>query len=274
MDEQKKAMLDRKIEDAKKIIRETYQKFKSEEIAITWTGGKDSGMVMWLWLQVAAEDGLAMPAVFSIDEFDHFDEIHDFITSQAEAWGIPVEMLINQDVVDAAGAELNAMVEVSTLNRRNQAEIKRLEYEEDEFMFEAESYIGNHLMKTVPFNMFIASGGYKAVIQGLRWDEHPSRADDDYFAYREEGELSPAHWRINPILHFTERDIWDVNQGYGVPYNSLYAKGYRSLGAKTTSKSFGDSPAWEQDLENTGERDGRRQDKEAAMEKLRSLGYM
>ena len=274
MNDETKEVLNRKIEDAKKIIRQGLNDFKTEEIAITWTGGKDSGMVLWLFLQVCQEDGVPLPTVFSIDEYDHFDEIHEFIESQAKTWGIEVKMLVNQDVVDAAGGELNSMVKVADLNERNRAELKRLEYEEDEFPFEAESYVGNHLMKTVPFNMFIEENGIKAVFQGLRWDEHPARANDEYFMYREPGELSPGHMRINPILHLTERDIWNINLNYDVPFNSLYAKGYRSLGAKSTSKSFGHQPAWEQDLENTGERDGRRQDKEAAMEKLRSLGYM
>lgn len=269
-----KEMLNKKIADAKKVIRETLEKFKPEEVAITWTGGKDSTMVLWLFRQVCEEDGANLPVVFSIDEFDHFDEIHDFIDRQGREWGIDVKMLINQDVVDSAGGELNAMVEVGRLNERNQKEIERLGYEEEEFPFEAESYVGNHLMKTVPFNLFIEENDIKAVVQGLRWDEHSSRANDEYFSHREPGELSPGHWRINPILHFTERDIWNVNLNFGVPFNSLYRHGYRSLGAKSTSKKFGEAPAWEQDLENTCERDGRRQDKEAAMDKLRSLGYM
>jgi phosphoadenosine phosphosulfate reductase len=46
------------------------------------------------------------------------------------------------------------------------------------------------------------------------------------------------------------------------------------LGAKTTSIKSVETPAWEQDLENTEERAGRRQDKEEAMERLRKLGYM
>ena len=35
-----------------------------------------------------------------------------------------------------------------------------------------------------------------------------------------------------------------------------------------------DTPAWEQDLEHTEERAGRRQDKEKTMARLRQLGYM
>ncbi|MFA5687588.1 MAG: hypothetical protein WC959_00310 [Kiritimatiellales bacterium] len=41
-----------------------------------------------------------------------------------------------------------------------------------------------------------------------------------------------------------------------------------------TTKRITETPAWEQDLENTTERGGRRQDKENLMEKLRKLGYM
>jgi len=75
-------------------------------------------------------------------------------------------------------------------------------------------------------------------------------------------------------LHFTERDIWDTTLHYSIPFCSLYKEGYRSLGVKTTSLKGADIPAWEQDLENTTERGGRRQDKEKAMQRLRKLGYM
>lgn len=60
-----------------------------------------------------------------------------------------------------------------------------------------------------------------------------------------------------------------------IPYCVLYERGYRSLGAKTTSQiSIEGVPAWEQDLENTEERAGRRQDKEKAMKRMRELGYI
>ncbi|RJX36010.1 MAG: phosphoadenosine phosphosulfate reductase family protein [Desulfarculus sp.] len=274
MDPETKDRLLKKIEDSKKVIREALKKFQRDEIAITWTGGKDSTLALWLFRQVCSEDGIELPIVLSIDEYDHFPEIHDFIDKHAAEWGLNLVMAVNKDVVEAAGGKLGAPVRVAALNQRNQAEVQRLGWEEDEFPFEAESYVGNHLMKTVPFNQFIEEHGIKAVVQGLRWDEQAARAHDEYFTYREPGELSPGHWRINPILHFTERDVWNTNRGFGVPYNELYAQGYRSLGAKSTSKKFAEVPAWEQDLENTGERDGRRQDKEAAMDKLRSLGYM
>jgi len=84
----------------------------------------------------------------------------------------------------------------------------------------------------------------------------------------------PEHTRIRPILQFTEKDLWDTYAAFDIPYCTLYEEGYRSLGAKTTTVKASDIPAWNQDLENTEERGGRRQDKEKAMERMRKLGYM
>ncbi len=170
---------------------------------------------------------------------------------------------------------MNAIVRVKDLNERNQAELKRIGYEADIFPFEAESYVGNHLMKTVMFNDYIERRGVKAIFQGLRWDEQTSRTQDDYFEHKEAAHLIPEHTRIKPILHFSERDIWDNIKINNIPYCTLYERGYRSLGAATTSRIAEDGvPAWEQDLEHTTERAGRRQDKEQMMDRLRKLGYM
>jgi phosphoadenosine phosphosulfate reductase len=275
MEESKKMIINKKIDDAKKEIRKAFQMFKQTELAITWTGGKDSTLTLWLIRQVCEEDDRPLPTVFTISEHDVFTEIEDFMKEYANKWSLDLVWYLNEDVVKAAGGELGAIVQVKDLNERNQKEIQRIGYEEDEFIFEAESYTGNHLMKTVMFNKFIEDRKIKAIIQGIRWDEHQARMNDEYFTHYEAAELSPEHTRICPILHFTERDIWNVTHGFEIPYNSLYQHGYRSLGAKSSSKiAMEGVPAWEQDLENTGERDGRRQDKEEAMEKLRKLGYM
>ena len=275
MDERKNTVL-KKIQDAHKIINQAFDTFKSEQLAITWTGGKDSTLTLWLIRQVCEDRGVALPGCMIIDEGDPFREIETFVDQYKSEWGIDLEVCRNDDVIEAAGGKLGAFVKVDSLNARNRAEIKRIGYEEDEFPFEAESFVGNHLMKTVMFNQFIEDNNIKGIFQGIRWDEHPARVNDKYFMKKEtDGELNPEHTRICPILHFTERDVWDTTLTHKIPFNGLYKKGYRSLGAASTSKiAMEDVPAWNQDLENTGERDGRRQDKEEAMEKLRQLGYM
>lgn len=263
------------VDKSKEVIRQVFKDYKVEDTAITWTGGKDSTLTLWIIRQVCQEDGIKVPKVMTIDEYDSFEEIHDFLNKYAKEWNLELEWCRNDDVIKAAAGKLNARVEVKDLNERNRAELKRINFEGKAFPFEAESYVGNHLMKTVVFNMYIERHKVKGIFQGLRRDEQAARAQDDYFEKKEVTDLIPEHVRIKPILHFTERDVWNTYQVYKVPYCILYAQGYRSLGAKSTSAIAQPGvPAWEQDLEHTAERAGRRQDKEQMMDRLRKLGYM
>jgi len=263
------------IEISKDIVRQAFDRFKPEDLGITWTGGKDSGLTLWIIRQVCLEKGVPLPKTMIIGEGDEFEEIEQFVERIKMEWNVPLEFCRNEDVLKAANYTLNAFVKVEKLNERNRAELKRIGFDEEEFPFEAESYAGNHLMKTVVFNQFLERNGIKGIFQGLRWDEHPARFNDEYFENKEGGDLAPEHTRIRPILHFTEKDLWNAYAAFKIPYCVLYERGYRSLGAKTTSLiSVEGVPAWEQDLENTEERAGRRQDKEKAMERMRKLGYM
>jgi len=209
-----------------------------------------------------------------IGEGDEFKQIEEFVEKYRKEWNVPLEVCRNEDVLKAANHTLGAIVKVKDLNERNQAELERIEFKDAEFPFAAESYCGNHLMKTAVFNQWVERHNIKAVFQGLRWDEHPARFDDLYFELSPGGNLMPEHTRIRPILHFIEKDLWDTYAAFNIPHCTLYEQGYRSLGAKTTSIKSSDLPSWEQDLENSEERAGRQQDKEKAMERLRKLGYM
>jgi phosphoadenosine phosphosulfate reductase len=272
--EKRKRQCAKLVEISKDIVRKAFEQFQLQELGITWTGGKDSGLSLWIVRQVSMEKGLSLPKTMIIGEGDEFEEIESFVERIKDEWQVPLEMCRNEDVLKAVGFKLNAPVKVRTLNERNRAELKRIGFDGEEFPFEAESYVGNHLMKTVVFNQFLEKNRIVGIFQGLRWDEHPTRFDDDYFEHKLGGPLQPEHTRIRPILHFTEKDLWDTYAAFEIPYCILYEHGYRSLGARTTSLKTANIPAWEQDLENTEERAGRRQDKEKAMERMRKLGYM
>lgn len=266
--------LENKIQKSKEIFAEAFKRFKIEDTRLIWSGGKDSTIVTWICRQFCNEHKLPMPRCFTIDEGDAFEEIDEFLKKISKEWGLQLDWGRNDDVLKAAGYKLGADVHVADLNERNRAEIKRIGFNLERFPFEAESYVGNHLMKTVVFNVYLENNNVKAVFQGLRWDEQAARRNDPYWEDVPPGELTPAHTLYRPILHFTERDILDTTLHFKIPFCPLYKQGYRSLGAKTTSVKMADIPAWEQDLEHTVERAGRRQDKEAAMERLRKLGYM
>ena len=266
--------LEEKIQKSKEIYKQAFDRFDSKDIRLIWSGGKDSTLATWICKQYCDETGTKLPKAFTIDEGDAFEEIDKILKDYTKEWSLELDWGRNEDVLKAAGYKLDAEVTVSELSERNQAEIKRIGFDLKAFPFEAESYVGNHLMKTVVFNTYLENDKVKAVMQGLRWDAQPARKNDPYFEDVEAADLTPAHTRFRPILQFTERDLWDATLHFKIPFCSLYKVGYRSLGAKTTSQKLAEEAAWEQDLENTVERAGRRQDKEATMERLRKLGYM
>ena len=146
--------------------------------------------------------------------------------------GIPLHICRNDDVLEAAKHKLGAIVKVSELNERNRMEIEKIEYDREEFPFEAESFVGNHLMKTVVFNKFLEDNDIKAIFQGLRWDEHPVRFEDEYFEEIASDHLIPKHTRIRPILHFTEKDLWDTYAAFKIPYCPLYSSWIPVFGGK------------------------------------------
>jgi phosphoadenosine phosphosulfate reductase len=274
MEIRSKETLEEKIEDSKKVIREAFGRFDSARLAIAWTGGKDSTLVLWLIRQVCTEDGTALPRCFCIDAGDMFEEVREFLDRVGGQWDVQPDIIHNHDISRAAGGQLGAAVRVADLNERNRREVDRLGYEEEEFAYEPESFVGNHLMKTVTLNMYLEERELEGFFEGIRWDEQESRADEKYFSPRPGTEYSPEHMRIFPILHFLEREVWETNFAFDIPMCELYREGYRSLGARVTTTKHADVPAWEQDLENTYERGGRRQDKEHLMKRLRKLGYM
>ena len=261
--------LSEKIEHSKKIIKQALARFSGDELYVAWTGGKDSTTMLWLYREVFKESGESKPKAMFIDEGHVFEEILELVNIVRREWDIDVAIIKNTDVSEKAD-NLGDAIRVADLNERNRRELEKLGFTEDTFTFEPESYVGNHLMKTVAMNVFLEENGVKLLSTAIRWDEQEARTAEDYFSPRTE----PKHTRLHPILHFKERDVWDTIHKYKIPFCSLYYQGYRSLGAKGSTTKISDIPAWEQDLENTSERAGRGQDKEEIMEKLRDLGYM
>jgi len=263
------------INKSKQVIKEAFEKYDPSKYAITWTGGKDSTTNLWIVRQVCVEENIPLPQVITIDEGDAFPEITDFLVSISKKWHIDLKWLCSFNMLKCCQSHLGNDIQVKDLDERNQAELKRIEFEFKSFPFEAESYAGNHLMKAVVLNKFIEESNTKLLFMALRRDEQAARKEDEYFTHHEAGYLMPEHTRVSPILHFIERDIWDNTHLHHLPYCPLYKIGYRSLGARTSSNPGEVGvPAWEQDIENVPERAGRRQDNEKAMERLRKLGYM
>jgi phosphoadenosine phosphosulfate reductase len=297
--------IEHKIEKAIEVTKEGLEQYHNP--AVMWTGGKDSTLTLYFIKEVADRFDLETPPAVFIDHFQHFDELHGFVDHWAEEWDLDVVYARNEDVgeyVEANDLVPGDDIPVDELGEQNQHHIRNiLEYEDDTFPFLLDTYVGNHLLKTVALNNVIEEYDIDGIISGVRWDEQEARADETFFSPRHDPDIYPPHDRVQPILQFEERAVWDAfwhfvvpdtveefpDDGYvpqadddlpngltkeDIPVSPKYFAGFRSLGSEVSTDKAAEEPAWLQDIENTTERAGRAQDKEDLMERLRDLGYM
>lgn len=224
---QSKNDLSWKIEESKKVIKLAFEKY-NDKMAIFWTGGKDSTVLLHLVKETLGH--LKFPIVFIDTQLD-FEEVYAFIDKLVKKW------------------EFNLIQEKTTpaeMKKYNSLKTKKARVEL------ASMY------KIVLLKRAVKKHNFPALMIGIRWDEHAERIAEKYVSPRED------HIRIHPLLHWTEKDIWDYIKQFDIPYISLYDKGYRSLGEKEfTNPSTPDG----------GERSGRQKEREVIMKRLRALGY-
>ncbi len=221
-------LLHQKIALSTEIIKEARERF-GDSIGIAFTGGKDSSVMLDLVRK--AFDGKIPFKVITIDTSAEFKEIKDFIEKLKRDWGFELLTYSNKEALKANYPIAKDKADCCLT------------------------------LKTSPLKMSIKDLHLKAMMTGIRRDETESRANEAYFSKRKD----PHHFRVHPILHFTEKDIWDYIKLNNLPFCPLYNEGYRSIDcAPCTSKT---------PKEGVAERSGRSEDKEAAMAKLRQLGY-
>jgi phosphoadenosine phosphosulfate reductase len=221
-------MLKQKIALSVEIIKEARDRY-GDKIGIAFTGGKDSSVL--LDLTGKAFGGKIPFKVITIDTSAEFPEIKEFIDKLKQAWGFELLVYSNTEALKR-GYDI-AKDKADCCNT----------------------------LKTMPLKQSIKDLHLKAVFTGIRRDENEARANEVYFSKRKD----PHHFRVHPILHFTEKDIWDYIKLNNLPYCPLYEQGYRSIDCAPCTQKTADK--------DTAERSGRSQDKEAAMDKLRKLGY-
>ena len=162
-----------------------------------------------------------------------------------------------------------------------------------------------HELKTVPLQKALAEYKWDALITGIRRDEDPTRAKERNFSPRnaqfewEYKDQPPEFWgqfatttgkgehvRVQPLLDWTEIDIWRYIQRENIPVPKMYfareGKRFRSLGCSPITHAIAsaadniDKIIAELEETHTTERAGRAQDhhERNAMQKLRAKGFL
>jgi len=87
------------------------------------------------------------------------------------------------------------------------------------------------IRKTEPLARALA--GKKAWITGLRREQSVTRADVPYYEFDAEHGLA----KFNPLIEWSEDDVWAYIRARDVPYNALHDQGYRSIGCAPCTRA-------------------------------------
>jgi phosphoadenosine phosphosulfate reductase len=87
------------------------------------------------------------------------------------------------------------------------------------------------VLKVEPVKRAVQEMGVECWVTGLRCTEGRTRTDFKEVEERDEGLI-----KLNPILIWKEREVWQYLALYGVRVNPLYQEGYRSLGCSPCTK--------------------------------------
>ncbi|MBF0385774.1 MAG: phosphoadenylyl-sulfate reductase [Candidatus Omnitrophica bacterium] len=104
-----------------------------------------------------------------------------------------------------------------------------------ERLYETSPDICCDILKVEPVKRAIEEMRVRCWVTGLRCTEGRTRTDFQEIEERDEGLI-----KLNPILIWKEREVWQYLALYQVPVNPLYAEGYRSLGCAPCTKITND----------------------------------
>mgnify|MGYP001608971572 CR=1 FL=1 len=255
------------------IIREAYWEYK-DNLAILWSMGKDSTTLVHM-VRKAFLGNVPIP-VIHIDTTFKFKQIYEFRDKYTKEWNLKLIVAQNDKALKEGMSPEKGRFDCC------------------------------NALKTEILKQIIEKYNFKALLVAIRRDEHAIRAKERYFSLRDkefrwdyqnqplelwseyhktEADVG-THFRIHPLLHWREIDVWRYIKKERLPVVSLYFanknRRYRSIGCECCCQPI-DSLANTIDkivkeIRDTAisERSGRAQDKEKEymMQKLRSLGYM
>jgi phosphoadenosine phosphosulfate reductase len=150
--------------------------------------------------------------VFTLDTGRLFPETYELIDKTNERYGIKIKVYFPdkeqvEEMVNSKGVNLFYK---SIENRKLCCRIRKIE----------------PLKRALP--------GYDVWVTGLRKDQSLTRF------YTKLVEWDDAHQiiKVNPLLNWTEKDVWKYIRRYDVPYNVLHDKGFPSIGCQPCTRAI------------------------------------
>lgn len=151
------------------------------------------------------------PPIFTLDTGRLFYETYDLIHKTNARYGIGIRVMFPdrarvEDMVHSRG--INLFYD-SVENRK----------------------LCCHIRKIEPLER--ALSGQEIWITGLRKEQSPTRQDIGFAQW----DVSTGVIKVNPLLQWSEEQVWEYIHAHDVPYNPLHDKGYPSLGCQPCTRA-------------------------------------
>ncbi|KAF0198554.1 MAG: phosphoadenosine phosphosulfate reductase [Bacteroidetes bacterium] len=193
---------------------------KPAEEVLNWFLNEFEGKVAFS-TSLGAEDQVITRMISDIDRSAHiftldtgrlFPETYDLIDLTAKKYGLKIKIMFP----DAARVE--SMVNTKGIN---------LFYDSIE-----NRKLCCHIRKIEPLKR--AFEGLDAWICGLRRDQSVTRKEVQLVEWDDTNGLI----KVNPLIDWTEAQVWDYIRGNHIPYNQLHDKDYPSIGCQPCTRSI------------------------------------
>lgn len=191
---------------AEKILDKAQKVFGSCIAFATSLGAEDQ--VITRMLSVINKDSF----IFTLDTGRVFPESYDLLHRTINRYGVEIKSYY------PTTAQVEEMVNSKGIN---------LFYESIE-----NRKLCCHVRKIVPLQR--ALQGMDAWITGLRREQSVTRTDIKIV----EWDAGNGLIKINPLLDWTETQVWDYITEHNVPYNKLHDKGFPSIGCQPCTRAI------------------------------------
>ena len=216
--------MENKVKHAKELIAESIEKFP--KLAVACSFGKDSMVTVHIAREIDPQI-----KVFSVMTQYKPRETFEYLKLMNEKMGLRTTVyIVADDVPEILMGDFLEVILFPTAEFKQAA--SKIESQNETSIYAVDPDECCRLLKVEPTKVAVAS--LDAWITGLRNTEGRIRAD--YQEVEEKGGLI----KINPILTFTEADIWKYIATRGIKPHPWYKMDYRSIGCAPCSNPGGE----------------------------------
>jgi len=209
-----------KLDETREVITKHFEEF-GDKVAVAFSGGKDSEVVLWLCLQVNAN----VPVVFNNTGVEYPETIR-FVSAIAESWNLNITITHPEKSFWQCIEDYGFPVGSKRKSRGKMC---------------------CYWLKEKPMLIAIRNRGYLGWFTGTTAVESWQRM----FHARDKGICYHVKkfntCKINPILWWTQEEVWQFIERECLPINEIYARGAERVGCMPCTAHRD----WEQQLQKT-----------------------